>query len=316
LKKIQFKWEYCVIFLLLIALCWGKIPGVLVNIFADYADNHQSEKIYKQLIFLQKIVHGQNSLDYAESLDNLGTLYFYNKKRYKEANKLFKQALEIRKKAIYKAGIDASLTNMTLLFQAEGKYREAENTIMQVITINKDIYGQDYEDLAYDLSNLAHIYKVQGKLSEAIKTYRESISIMERKLGSNNPDNIISLTNLGGIYLYQGKYKEAESAFKTALIANNNNDKYEYPDIIDVLAGLTWIYTRQGKYNQAKSFLLQELSLYEKHKDILNKDDILKKANALKVIGNIYTNQNKPDFAKNAYNQAKLEEKIANSKFE
>jgi tetratricopeptide (TPR) repeat protein len=139
---------------------------------------------------------------------------------------------------------------------------------------------------------------------------------MERKLGSNNPDNIISLTNLGGIYLYQGKYKEAESAFKTALIANNNNDKYEYPDIIDVLAGLTWIYTRQGKYNQAKSFLLQELSLYEKHKDILNKDDILKKANALKVIGNIYTNQNKPDLAKNAYNQAKLEEKIANSKFE
>ena len=95
------------------------------------------------------------------------------------------------------------------MYQAQGKYAEAEAHYKRALAIREAKLGKDHPDVARTLNNLADVYEAQGKYAEAEAHYKRALAIREAKLGKDHPDVAQTLNNLAVVYRAQGKIAEA-----------------------------------------------------------------------------------------------------------
>jgi tetratricopeptide (TPR) repeat protein len=104
----------------------------------------------------------------------------YQQADYVEAEKLFKAALrEAEKFGEQDPRFATSLNNLAALYQARGKYVEAEPLYKRSLAIREKVLGPDHPDVAASLNNLAVLYKTRGKYVEAEPRYERSLAIRE-----------------------------------------------------------------------------------------------------------------------------------------
>ncbi len=77
---------------------------------------------------------------------------------------------------------------MALLYQAQGRYAEAEPLYKRSLAILEKALGPDHPHVAKGLNNLAVLYQAQGHYAEAETLFRRSLSIWEKVLGPDHPD--------------------------------------------------------------------------------------------------------------------------------
>ena len=70
-----------------------------------------------------------------------------------------------------------SLNNLASLYQAQGKYAEAEPLFQRALAISEQQLGKDHPDTASSLNNLAGLYQAQGKYAEAEPLYQRALAI-------------------------------------------------------------------------------------------------------------------------------------------
>ena len=93
-----------------------------------------------------------------------------------------------------------SLNNLALLYDAQGRYAEAEPLYKRALAIREKALGPDHPDVAPSLNNLAALYDPQGQYAQAEPLYKRSQEIREKALGPNHPDVATSLNNLAVLY--------------------------------------------------------------------------------------------------------------------
>ena len=111
-----------------------------------------------------------------------------------------------------------SLNGLALLYDSQGRYNDAEPLYLQSLDIRKRQLGNDHPDVAQSLNNLAQLYYSQGQYNDAEPLYLQSLDIKKRQLGNDYPDVATSLNNLALLYESQGKYLEAENLAQQALV--------------------------------------------------------------------------------------------------
>ena len=129
-----------------------------------------------------------------------------------------------------------------MLYQAQGRYAEAEPLYKRALAIEEKALGPEHPDIATSLNNLALLYQVQGRYAEAEPLYKRALAIGEKALGPEHPDVATSLNNLAELYQAQGRYAEAEPLYKRALAIGEKALGPEHPDVaisLNNLAGLT-----------------------------------------------------------------------------
>src|SRR5262249_33615433 len=60
-----------------------------------------------------------------------------------------------------------ALNNLATMYQAQGKYGEAEGLYRRALAIEEKALGPSHPDVASALNNLATVYRYQGKYGEA-----------------------------------------------------------------------------------------------------------------------------------------------------
>ena len=80
-----------------------------------------------------------------------------------------------------------SLNNLADLYQAMGRYAEAEPLYRRSLEIREKQLGRDHPDVATSLNNLANLYRAMGRYAEAEPLYRRSLAIREKQLGATTP---------------------------------------------------------------------------------------------------------------------------------
>ena len=81
-----------------------------------------------------------------------------------------------------------SLNGLALLYDSQGRYNDAEPLYLQSLDIRKRQLSNDHPDVATSLNNLALLYESQGKYLESENLAQQALVIYQQKLGSEHPN--------------------------------------------------------------------------------------------------------------------------------
>ena len=89
-----------------------------------------------------------------------------------------------------------SLNDLAALYYSQGRYSEAEPLYTQALEMRKRLFNGDHPDVASSLNNLALLYYSQGRYSEAEPLYTLALVMCDRILGVNHPTTATIRENL------------------------------------------------------------------------------------------------------------------------
>ncbi|MFN6029822.1 MAG: tetratricopeptide repeat protein [Dolichospermum sp.] len=281
----------------------------LGTLYAKRVESAKSTDRQKELTlaqeYLEKAIVLQTKFQKLEvlatSLNNLADLY-YNQGKYSEAEPLYLDALEMRKRLFTGdyPDVASSLNNLAGLYYKQGRHSEAEPLLLDALEMRKQLFTGDHPDVATSLNNLASLYYSQGKYSEAEPLYLNGLEMTKRLFTGDHPDVASSLNNLASFYYSQGKYSEAEPLYLDALEMRKRLFTGDHPDVASSLNNLASFYYKQGKYSEAELLYLEALEMRKRlftgdHPDV---------ATSLNNLALLYNNQGKYSEAELLYLEA------------
>lgn len=160
--------------------------------------------------------------------------------------------------------VATSLNNLAALYQAHGKYAQAEPLHKRALRIREKAFGPEHPQVGQSLKNLAELYCAQSKYAEAEPLHKRALKIREKALGSDHPDVGQSLKNLAELYRAQGRYAEAEPLYKRALAINEKAFGRNHPEVATNLNNLALLYDSQSRYAEAEQLYKRVLAIAEK----------------------------------------------------
>jgi tetratricopeptide (TPR) repeat protein len=146
------------------------------------ADSSKTEVLYSQLGTL-----------YAERVESAKSTN--RQKELILAQEYLEKAIVLQTK-FQKLDLATSLNNLASLYYIQGRYNEAEPLYLDALEMRKRLFTGDHPNVATSLNNLASLYDSQGKYSEAEPLYLEALAMSERTLGANHPNTITVRNNL------------------------------------------------------------------------------------------------------------------------
>ena len=192
--------------------------GIAGNCYLSLCDFKKTKSYYMDLLKLSE----REDLRTVYSLDtifarsaSLGNMgiVFQSQGKLKEALEHHQKALDIHREIGRKEGVASNLGNMGIVYRIQGKPKEALEYYQKALDIHREIGSK--EGVASNLGSMGIAYKIQGKLKEALEHHQQALDI-DREIGSKE-GVARDLLNMGRVYVIQGKPKEALNKFKESL---------------------------------------------------------------------------------------------------
>jgi Flp pilus assembly protein TadD len=289
-------------------LNFSQIKQAFCDVFALVASNiDQSTNLETFNLIephLKKMIawcETKENIEFTGSLNGLALLYD-SQGRYNDAEPLYLQSLDIRKRQLGNDHPDVAtiLNNLAGLYESQGRYNDAEPLYLQSLDIRKRQLSNDHPDVATSLNNLAQLYYSQGRYNDAEPLLLQSLDIRKRQLGNDHPHVAQSLNNLAQLYYSQGQYNDAEPLYLQSLDIRKRQLGNDHPDVAQSLNNLAQLYYSQGQYNDAEPLYLQSLDI--KKRQLGN--DYPDVATSLNNLALLYESQRKYLEAENLAQQA------------
>lgn len=174
--------------------------------------------------------------------------------------------LQAKKTAQARLGIDhpattATLNNLALSYESQGKLLEAEMLYKEAININRKKLSPGNTDLAIELNNLANLYRAQDKWSESESLYQEAIAISRGAGPIAYPQLGMILGNFGELHRLRGQWSEAESLYQEALEIHEKSLPLDHPYFAAELHHLAHLYLATNRAAQALPLYQQALEI-------------------------------------------------------
>jgi tetratricopeptide (TPR) repeat protein len=149
------------------------------------------------------------------------------------------------------------LSNLAELYQAQGRYGEAEPHVKEALQARREVLGSRHPDTLNSLNNLAELYQAQGRYGEAEPLLKEALQASREALGPRHPDTLMSLNNLAGLYQAQGRFDEAEPLYLEALQASRETIGSHHPDTLVVQLNMAALLVNRDHPDDAVRTLQQ-----------------------------------------------------------
>ncbi|RYP18082.1 hypothetical protein DL767_009897 [Monosporascus sp. MG133] len=243
-----------------------------INVIQQLADKYPLPAHENRKVWMRYLPHGQAALKLQENLvdkEASASLLFNVAEsysilgKYKEAEQMHRQALELREAVLGREYPDtlASMNSFAVSLRNQGKYEEAEELHWQALQIIKKKLGGNHPDTLTSMNNLALTLQSQGKYEEAEQMHRQALELRKEVLGEKDPDILNSISSLAGVFEGQGKYMEAEQMHRQALELREAALGREHPDTLASRNNLAAIFRCQGEYVKAEQTHRQTLEL-------------------------------------------------------
>ena len=201
---------------------------IQANIAADERDNAkiEAEKFERVNKFLQNMLSSVNP-------DEIG-------RDVKVHDVLDKAAEDVEKELKDKPEIESAIRRtLGNTYTSLGEYDLAKIHLVKALEIDKNIYGEESENVAVNYYDLAYYYHWLGDLKNADSLYNKSLLIFRKTLEEPTRDLALTLNGCALIQSEYGNYTDAVKQFEEALqiIETKYNKKdVDYASIMNNLA--------------------------------------------------------------------------------
>lgn len=204
----------------------------------------------------------------ATSLNDLANTYDANYHyettrvaKFKDAEQLYKRALQIREKLLGPNHLEVAqtLSDFAAWCQKDLKYSEPLNR--RALEIREKALGPEHSDVAQSLYQLAEVFNHMERKSEAEPLYKRALAIWERTPASDEKI-ALCLDGLAETYLRTDREAEAEPHLKRALGIWEKQSKREFT-ALDHLHKLTVIYRKQSNQKGLEEVYKHYLAITE-----------------------------------------------------
>ncbi|WP_089728791.1 tetratricopeptide repeat protein [Candidatus Thiosymbion oneisti] len=163
--------------------------------------------------------------------------------------------------------IALTLSNLAAMYEAQGRYKDAEEILLKVLKIQERAFGKKHPNYATTLNNISSLYTRSGKYEEAEKVQLEALNIVEASYGKMHPATATFLNNLAFIYLKLARYNEAAPLIERAITIRTSTLGPDHPELISPLENLLEIFQKAGDQRKVNelSNKIQQLKKKFKH---------------------------------------------------
>jgi tetratricopeptide (TPR) repeat protein len=169
----------------------------------------------KEAVPLAEKLHGADSVEYAETLGELG-LSHLELRNFDLAETDLLKAVEILKaqKPQDELRVAQAVTNLGTLYIRTERIAEAEPLLTRALGVRRQLLKTYDRQLADSLSSLAQLHLAKGKPALAPLLLQEALSIDLKVLGENHPQTSRTMGNLAAALRLTGKLTESEKLLK------------------------------------------------------------------------------------------------------
>lgn len=157
---------------------------------------------------------------------NLGQVY-ESEHRWDDAEKLFRDTIEIRERELGPANLEVALAlnNLGVLLENRKRLTEAEPLLARAVRIWETAAGPKHPWLAAGFNNLAIVYSGLGQLDQAETDFRRAIEIAAAELPADHPDLATYRLSYAQLLRKLGRKGEARQLEQEARTARREHDK-------------------------------------------------------------------------------------------
>jgi CHAT domain-containing protein/Tfp pilus assembly protein PilF len=206
----------------------------------------------------QELLRAQQLIQKAEDLSGQG--------KYKEAQPLIEEALEIREEKLGPGHVDTAeaQNDLAALHYHQAEYEKAEVLYNRALKILEAALGPEHQLVARTQNNLASLLMDLGRLDRAEELFKKALTIREKTLGKEHEDVANTLNNLCTLFLYRGNFQSARSLAERAIEIHQKALEPGHPDLAYSLNNLAMVLQGLGDYHGARPLLERALVLREK----------------------------------------------------
>jgi serine/threonine protein kinase/Flp pilus assembly protein TadD len=143
------------------------------------------------------------------------------------------------------------MNGLAVLNTRHAQYSEAEHLFKDVLEIRKRKLGTDDPFTLETLNDFGVLRREQQRYDEAESLIRQALEARQRELGPNHPACFESMHELGVLYLRQARYEDAEPLLLEAYRGRQTKFGPEHRDTIESLQQLVTLYESWPKPDEA-----------------------------------------------------------------
>ncbi|HXR77525.1 MAG TPA: serine/threonine-protein kinase [Bryobacteraceae bacterium] len=207
---------------------------------------------------------------------------------YRPATKLFKQALDLRRRVLGPGHRDTLVTQRMLarVEQREGHYADAERLFAATLAVQKRVLGSENSDTLDTASALGGLYFQQGRYADSEKTLSAILPVSRRTRGPDDPATLTVVHNLALAYDGLRQYSREEELWRELAAARRRVLGPDHPSTLASLQNLAYVNYRQGKLAQAEKLQREVLETARRVQGPTHPDVLLMMGNLANTLEN------------------------------
>ena len=148
----------------------------------------------------------------------------------------------------------ASINNLGVLYQKQGRYSEAENLFKISLQIREKVFPRGHSEVAASYLNLGMTQLAQNKFNLAKPLLLKAVSLT-KKIHGDHPRTATALNNLAGLYSQIDEPGKAISAYKKSLKILKIFLRPDHPEIAIALNNIGLSYSETAMCQKRKNFI-------------------------------------------------------------
>jgi tetratricopeptide (TPR) repeat protein len=183
--------------------------------------------------------------------------------RYREAEKLFSEALEISETLYgpenpYTLSVRTGLANS---YSLQGKSVEAIKLSKEVIEKITNIYGPESLEATRALFRLSCVYRVTGDHYKSQELCRKAIPCFLKDVGPGSAETMDAIYTLIMTYIAHGQFSDATALSVQSLDINKKVVGADHPRTTGIMIGMAGMYIEQWRLKEAEALLTEALEI-------------------------------------------------------
>jgi len=140
------------------------------------------------------------------------------------------------------------MSNLASVLERQNRYDEAERLYREALEIQERVFGREHPDTLFSMNGLGALFMTIGQYDRAALLFRETLRIRRRVLGDDHPETLNSKRNLAALYEEQGRYDDAESLFREVVDDRRRILAADHPDLLSSQDDLARVLNARNRF--------------------------------------------------------------------